>query len=82
MMAAQRQQNTTPASGTATMTATSTPAQPADQIPLPFRSSGTLRLRAEAEPSTTRERRIQWAEDVVDNENMGKKSSKGGFSLN
>lgn len=36
----------------------------------------TLRLRAEpAEPSERR--RIQWAEDVVDNEGMGKKSSKG-----
>jgi hypothetical protein len=37
----------------------------------------TLRLRAEAEPSERR--RIQWAEDVVDNEGMGKKSSKGVF---
>jgi hypothetical protein len=35
----------------------------------------TLRLRAEAE--TSERRRIQWAEDVVDNEGMGKKSSKG-----
>lgn len=35
--------------------------------------SGTLRLRAE--PSE--QRHIQWAEDVVDNEGMGKKSSKG-----
>jgi protein phosphatase 1 regulatory subunit 11 len=33
----------------------------------------TLRLRAE--PSE--QRHIQWAEDVVDNEGMGKKSSKG-----
>jgi hypothetical protein len=38
----------------------------------------TLRLRAEAEPSERR--RIQWAEDVVDNEGMGKKSSKGVFT--
>jgi hypothetical protein len=38
----------------------------------------TLRLRAEAEPSERR--RIQWAEDVVDNEGMGKKSSKGMFT--
>jgi hypothetical protein len=37
----------------------------------------TLRLRAEAEPSE--QRRIQWAEDVIDNEGMGKKSSKGVF---
>ena len=35
--------------------------------------SGTLRLRAE--PSE--QRHIQWAEDVIDNEGMGKKSSKG-----
>ncbi|KAF2720790.1 hypothetical protein K431DRAFT_304040 [Polychaeton citri CBS 116435] len=34
--------------------------------------SATLRLRAEPEER----RRIQWAEDVVDNEGMGKKSSK------
>lgn len=34
--------------------------------------SGTLRLRAEP----AEERHIQWAEDVVDNEGMGKKSSK------
>lgn len=34
--------------------------------------SGVLRLRAEP----TERRRIQWAEDVVDNEGMGKKSSK------
>ncbi|KAF2704792.1 hypothetical protein K504DRAFT_484943 [Pleomassaria siparia CBS 279.74] len=34
--------------------------------------SGTLRLR----PEPTEERHIQWAEDVVDNEGMGKKSSK------
>lgn len=35
--------------------------------------SGVLRLRAE--PSERRH--IQWAEDVIDNEGMGKKSSKG-----
>lgn len=34
--------------------------------------SGTLRLRTETVPR----RHIQWAEDVVDNEGMGKKSSK------
>lgn len=34
--------------------------------------SGVLRLRAEP----TEQRRIQWAEDVIDNEGMGKKSSK------
>ncbi|XPS77654.1 Type 1 phosphatases regulator ypi1 [Ascochyta lentis] len=35
-------------------------------------SSGVLRLRAAPEER----RHIQWAEDVVDNEGMGKKSSK------
>lgn len=35
--------------------------------------SGVLRLRAEP----TERRHIQWAEDVIDNEGMGKKSSKG-----
>jgi len=34
--------------------------------------SATLRLRAEPEDS----QRVRWAEDVVDNEGMGKKSSK------
>ncbi|KNG52372.1 type 1 phosphatase regulator ypi1 protein [Stemphylium lycopersici] len=34
--------------------------------------SGVLRLRAEP----TERRHIQWAEDVIDNEGMGKKSSK------
>ncbi|KAL4946182.1 hypothetical protein BDV06DRAFT_151673 [Aspergillus oleicola] len=42
--------------------------------------SGTLRLRAEGEASAgdngTPARRIRWSEDVVDNEGMGKKSSK------
>jgi hypothetical protein len=28
-----------------------------------------------------RGRRIQWAEDVVDNEGLGRKSSKGGFLI-
>ena len=39
--------------------------------------SGVLRLRAEP----TERRHIQWAEDVVDNEGMGKKSSKGTVAL-
>lgn len=46
-----------------------------------LRLTGTLRLRAEDTPDTTAEpspsRRIRWSEDVVDNEGMGKKSSKG-----
>jgi len=56
--------STVPASsGSQTITATSSSGP-----------SATLRLRAE--PSPTPSRRIQWAEDVVDNEGMGKKSSK------
>ncbi|KAL4861612.1 hypothetical protein BDV12DRAFT_190963 [Aspergillus spectabilis] len=44
------------------------------------RITGTLRLRAEERPSANRDetpsRRIRWSEDVIDNEGMGKKSSK------
>ncbi|CAG8303235.1 unnamed protein product [Penicillium salamii] len=43
--------------------------------------STTLRLRAEEAPeATSSSRRIRWSEDVVDNEGMGKKSSKGEIS--
>ncbi|KAL4740877.1 phosphatase inhibitor-domain-containing protein [Aspergillus similis] len=42
--------------------------------------TGTLRLRAEGDSQTVGEeipvRHIRWSEDVVDNEGMGKKSSK------
>ncbi|KAK3216387.1 hypothetical protein GRF29_8g3141742 [Pseudopithomyces chartarum] len=62
MMSAQ----TAPAtSGSQTQTST----QPVLRLSAP---SGTLRLRAEP----VERRHIQWAEDVVDNEGMGKKSSK------
>jgi protein phosphatase 1 regulatory subunit 11 len=50
-----------------------------------FRITGTLRLRADRtetetglDTDTAEERHIRWAEDVVDNEGQGKKSSKGG----
>ncbi|KAJ5112097.1 hypothetical protein N7532_000142 [Penicillium argentinense] len=48
------------------------------------RLSGTLRLRGDdtsstSEPSTARH--IRWSEDVVDNEGMGKKSSKGNHEI-
>ncbi|KAL4785065.1 phosphatase inhibitor-domain-containing protein [Aspergillus varians] len=43
-------------------------------------SAGTLRLRAEDDASTSRDetpaRHIRWSDDVIDNEGMGKKSSK------
>lgn len=52
--------------------------------PSPLPLTGTLRLRgaplAETTQTTTETastRRIRWSEDVVDNEGMGKKSSKG-----
>lgn len=59
-------------SGTATPTATFgsqtiTQSDAGPSVPI-----ATLRLRAEPQE----QRRIQWAEDVVDNEGMGKKSSK------
>ena len=57
--------STTPSSTTATATQTST-------------STPVLRLRATA-PSPSNRRRIQWAEDVVDNEGLGRKRSKGWF---
>lgn len=48
---------------------------------MPFNLPGTLRLRAasdaQRDSQTTTQPRVQWAEDVVDNEGMGKKSSKG-----
>ncbi|KAL4913469.1 phosphatase inhibitor-domain-containing protein [Aspergillus aurantiobrunneus] len=44
------------------------------------RVTGTLRLRAEDDASLNRHetptRHIRWSEDVIDNEGMGKKSSK------
>lgn len=62
----------TPSSTIGSMTVTETSND--SSVPLDL-TQGTLRLRAErAEPSEGR--RIQWAEDVVDNEGMGKKSSK------
>ncbi|KAI9712938.1 MAG: Type 1 phosphatases regulator ypi1 [Chrysothrix sp. TS-e1954] len=61
------------------MTITSTPSTHADQpAHVNFPPSGTLRLRGAATPQATQgaERRVQWAEDVVNNEGMGKKKSK------
>ncbi|KAF2273205.1 uncharacterized protein EI97DRAFT_452506 [Westerdykella ornata] len=59
------------------MSTTRSNAQPAPtatiiEPPVLTTPSGTLRLRAEP----AEQRHIQWAEDVVDNEGMGKKSSK------
>ncbi|GAM89675.1 hypothetical protein ANO11243_077140 [Dothideomycetidae sp. 11243] len=60
----------TPVGTRGSTTTTSTIDGPSIQINGP-----TLRLRAESSEAT-QSRRIQWAEDVIDNEGMGKKSSK------
>ncbi|KAE9968937.1 hypothetical protein BLS_005599 [Venturia inaequalis] len=55
----------------ASQTRTSTPQGGSTTTQAP-RTAPTLVLRADS----AQERHIQWSEDVVDNENMGKKSSK------
>lgn len=70
-----RNPNASNSSATVTTTQAAGPSLPIRLRP------GTLRLRAEPateerDDGSTR-RRIQWAEDVIDNEGMGKKSSKG-----
>ncbi|EEP80855.1 predicted protein [Uncinocarpus reesii 1704] len=74
-----RQPNPPVSSLTTTQVESSYTQQTRQGIPL----TGTLRLRGDA--TTTQEnppepRRIRWAEDVVDNEGQGKKSSKVGES--
>jgi len=65
------QRTVEPASNRGSLTVTT------DQPSIPINSTqATLRLRAEAGPETVDRQRVQWAEDVVDNEGMGKKSSK------
>jgi protein phosphatase 1 regulatory subunit 11 len=61
---------TAPTASTGTVTQTQTQTTPATSS---TSSSATLVLRAEP----AQQRHIQWADDVVDNEGMGKKSSKG-----
>jgi hypothetical protein len=58
---------------TASETQTQTP--PHVQVRQPV-----LRLRG-AETGKRTKKRIQWAEDVVDNEGLGRKSSKGKYPL-
>jgi hypothetical protein len=64
----------TTSSSTTTQTQTLTITTPKSHDPPPPVPVGTLRLRGVA--MHTR-RRIRWAEDVVDNEGLGRKSSKG-----
>ncbi|CBX91942.1 hypothetical protein IAQ61_000151 [Plenodomus lingam] len=68
MTSSQTATSRTPMSGGGSRTIEVRP-QPVLRLSAP---SGVLRLRAEP----AEQRRIQWAEDVVDNEGMGKKSSK------
>jgi len=56
------------------MTTTSSSASVTQQQTIPIHLPPTARLILRSEPAE--ERHIQWAEDVVDNEGMGKKSSK------
>lgn len=56
---------------TASTTRTTTITQPSTSTSTPV-----LRLRATG-PAPTPSRRIQWAENVIDNEGLGRKSSKG-----
>ncbi len=59
------------ATGTQTQTETPLP-------PILNNRQPVLRLRGVVVPRSN-EPRVQWAEDVVDNEHMGKKSSKGAY---
>ncbi|KAJ5689775.1 hypothetical protein N7462_004167 [Penicillium macrosclerotiorum] len=65
-----------PAAGNSQVQSTIEPPQESSS----FRLSGTLRLRGDdntaAANDSSSSRHIRWSEDVVDNEGMGKKSSK------
>ncbi|KAG6022882.1 hypothetical protein E4U19_004691, partial [Claviceps sp. Clav32 group G5] len=66
----QTQTQTATQSQTQTQTQTQTPQSSSSHAASPPR---TLRLRGEHPP---RGRSVQWSEDVVDNEGLGRKSSK------
>ena len=57
--------------GSQTQTETSTPVDSGGE----GETTAVLRLRGAPEPRAGA--RVQWAEDVVDNEGLGRKSSKG-----
>ena len=70
----------TPAHGSATQTMHEVPvdeSQPSSSQSPPTEVVGTLRLVAGSGPGTAENRRLRWDDNVVDNEGMGKKSSKG-----
>src|SRR5690606_26709134 len=62
-------------SASATMTATNTPTNTSN-IPLGLLESGTATLILRAERDAN-DRRVTWSDDVIDNEGLGRKSSKG-----
>ena len=67
-------------SGSQTQTQTSTPTTATGGgVPSGGEITAVLRLRGAHEPGTRRQ--IHWAEDVVDNEGLGRKSSKGMVSV-
>lgn len=77
----------TPAEGSATTTITSTPSHPlSDGLVLRLRGAhspsasatddSTNQEQSAEDAQTGNRRRIQWAEDVVDNEGLGRKKSK------
>ncbi|MBE3048072.1 hypothetical protein IMZ48_37305 [Candidatus Bathyarchaeota archaeon] len=68
MASQQRNPQTRPAPATQTQTQTVTPPEQAGAPPAPI-----LRLRG----AHTSRRRVQWTEDVVDNEKLNRKKSKG-----
>lgn len=60
-----------------TQVTTSTPSEDERTPPLPRIPDGTLRLRG----GPIQDRRVTWGEDVIDNEELGRKKSKGEFSF-
>ena len=71
-----------PAASTTTTSTSSQPRSLDQQQTIDLPPSATLRLRGQTDvqESPQAPRHIQWAENVVDNEGMGKKSSKGASS--
>lgn len=70
-----RETQTRPGSNNAAPAASATQTSTAD-VPHSFPTGGTLRLRGEGQAGESSQRRIRWAENVVNNEGMGKKKSK------
>ena|SRR5579862_855837 len=71
MMQRVRMREDTPTSGTQTITSTENEASSRDEE--------SVVLHLQVVPNQD-ERRVTWDEEVIDNENMGKKSSKGSIS--